>query len=34
MITYKKQNSTKSDDFVEFWYAVRDSNPQGNGYSD
>ncbi len=25
--TYEKQKSSKSDDFEDFWYAVRDSNP-------
>ena len=24
--TYEKQKSSKSDDFEDFWYAVRDSN--------
>ena len=25
--TYEKQKSSKSDDFEDFWYAVRDSSP-------
>ena len=29
--TYKKQKSSKSDDFEDFWYAVRDSNPRPSG---
>ena len=31
MATYKKQKSSKSDDFEDFWYAVRDSNPRPSG---
>ena len=27
METYEKQKSSKSDDFEDFWHAVRDSNP-------
>ena len=29
--TYEKQKSSKSDDFEDFWYAVRDSNPRPSG---
>ena len=29
--TYEKQKSSKSDDFEDFWYAVRDSPPQPSG---
>ena len=28
---YEKQKSSKSDDFEDFWYAVRDSNPRPSG---
>ena len=31
MGTYEKQKSSKSDDFEDFWYAVRDSNPRPSG---
>ena len=31
MTTYEKQKSSKSDDFEDFWYAVRDSNPRPSG---
>ena len=31
METYEKQKSSKSDDFEDFWYAVRDSNPRPSG---
>ena len=31
MATYEKQKSSKSDDFEDFWYAVRDSNPRPSG---
>ena len=27
----KKQKSSKSDDFEDFWHAVRDSNPRPSG---
>ena len=27
----KKQKSSKSDDFGDFWHAVRDSNPRPSG---
>ena len=30
-VTYEKQKSSKSDDFEDFWYAVRDSNPRPSG---
>ena len=29
--TYEKQKSSKSDDFEDFWHAVRDSNPRPSG---
>ena len=29
--TYEKQKSSKSDEFEDFWYAVRDSNPRPSG---
>ena len=29
--TYKKQKSSKSSDFEDFLYAVRDSNPRPSG---
>ena len=29
--TCEKQKSSKSDDFEDFWYAVRDSNPRPSG---